>query len=205
MTLSVPEDPDEAEDGDEPEEVMVVYRPGFPLAASLKGALGRFFPGALVSFAAVVAFMGGVPQGGEFGEAVLMVLFGAAGMTAGFAAGLESLRRWLYPDAKIAGRKSFIAGLMAPVALFVVGALMAAPLGLPAILTLLFVVPLALSLLMFFAWLTPTPEPHRDQAYGEPDERPGMMLRSWPADGDSEAAVDTAVVVASSAVMEGPT
>ena len=205
MTLSVPEHPDEAEDGDEPEEVMVVYRPGFPLAASLKGALGRFFPGALVSFAAVVAFMGGVPQGGEFGEAVLMVLFGAAGMTAGFAAGLESLRRWLYPDAKIAGRKSFIAGLMAPVAVFVVGALMSGPPGIPALMALLVLVPLALSLLMFFAWLTPTPEHLRDEEYVEPDELPGMMLRSWPADGDLDAAPETAAVAASGAEVKGPT
>lgn len=183
---------------------MAVYRPGFPLAASLKGALGRFLPGALVSLAAVLSVLGGVPGGGEFMEAVLTLLVGAAGMTAGFAAGLEGLRRWLYPDAKIAGRKSFIAGLMAPVAVFVAGALMSAPVGLPAILTLLFVVPLALSLLMYFAWLTPTPEHLRDQEYVEPDELPGMMLRSWPTDADPEAAIETAVGVASVAEVKDP-
>lgn len=177
-------------DQEEAEEAMAVYLPGIPLSENLKGALGRFLPGALVGVGAVLSFTNGVPGSGEVAEALLMVLAGAAGMTAGFAAGLEGLRRWLYPDAKIAGRKSFIAGLMAPVAVFVVGILFS-PAGLPMLLTLLFLVPLVLALLMFFAWLTPTPEALRDEEYVEADELPGMMLRSWPTEGEKGMEGDT--------------
>ena len=84
------------------------------------------------------------------------------------------IRRWLYPDAQIDGRRSFIAGIMSPAAVFIVG-VFAGPLfsGLQ-LLAMLFSVALVSAVLMFFAWLSPTPDDMRSPEY----ERDAELLEN---------------------------
>src|SRR5688572_21777761 len=99
-----------------------VPKRGVSLRTVWKGVLQRFLPSA--------ALMTGVYAAFEISAApdrwITPTLFFASaliGLTAGFGLGLEMLRRWLYEDAGIAHRRSVIAGLMAPVAFFIIAVL----------------------------------------------------------------------------------
>ena len=153
---------------------LVPYQRGLPFGEIAQASVGRFLPGAVLSLATTVTLLGGVPGPGEWFEALTMILAGAGTLTLGFSAGLEALRRWLYPDAKVNGRRSFIAGVVAPVVVFIVGALLGG-LGTADLLGLLFLVPLSLAVLMFFAWLTPTPEELRGGDYEHDPELGGLL------------------------------
>ena len=144
---------------------LVPYEPGLPLETTIRASLVRFRPGSVISLAAVFAFLGMVPGPGEWLEAMAMFGAGVGALTGGFAVGLEALRRWLYPDAKVCGRRSFVAGLMAPAAFFAAGVFVGPFTSGLGLLGLMFLVALSTAVLMFFAWLTPTPEEMRDSEY----------------------------------------
>ncbi len=143
---------------------LVSYRRGVSLREIAKGALVRFLPGSLIS-------LGGLTMVFDLsmrGDAVATVgaLLGFAGaLTLGFALALLGLRRWLYPDARLGGQRSFLAGLLAPLALFVAAT---TGLGMTQLPVLLVVVGVITALGMFFAWLTPAPEAMRGDGF-EPD------------------------------------
>lgn len=142
------------------------YRPGLSFLEAKQAALSRFLPGATVSLLATIGAMGGVPSLGEWIEAGIYVLVGATTLTLGFGAGLELLRRRLYPDARISGRRSVIAGLLAPPAIFAtLGVFLGSGVGMIEMLGLFLAVPALLAVLMFFAWLTPTPEEKLDPEF----------------------------------------
>ena len=68
-------------------------------------------------------------------------------------------------DAEIEGRRSFIAGIMSSVAASIVVAVGPST---PVLLPVFFLLGLVMAVLMFFAWLTPTPERMPDRPAIEP-------------------------------------
>ncbi len=149
---------------------LVPYERGLPLGEIVQASAGRFLPGAVLSLATTFTLIGGVSGSGEWLEALTVILAGAGALTLGFSAGLEALRRWLYPDAKVNGRRSFIVGVIAPVVVFIIGTLLPGT-GYSSMalwLGALFLASLILAVLMFFAWLTPTPERMFDRPAIEP-------------------------------------
>ena len=142
-----------------------------------RGLLTRFLPASVASLFGVVA----VGSAGHLGPVVgiLGSLTGFVGL--GFAVGVLALRRWLYPDAKVAGLRSVLAGLPAPLL----------PLGFLSISTLLhlrlqlgrweFAAIFALggilaAIGMFFPWLVATPPEMRGQPGPAPEETEGKRL-----------------------------
>jgi hypothetical protein len=89
---------------------------GVPLGVAVKGTLARFLP---ASFSVMGAFS--IPAILYDPSRSLLVLgivgLEVLGLSVGFGTGLLALRRWLFPSAKIEGRRSFFAGLMSPLAL----------------------------------------------------------------------------------------
>jgi len=145
------------------ENALIPYQRGVSRGQVAKGALARFLPGTLITMIGGTAFLG-ISITGDVLTAVGGILGIAGTLTAGFGLGLLGLRRWLYPDAELGGRRSFIAGLMSPLALFI-----AATGGRGWTLTvlpfLLVLVGVILALGMYFAWLTPTPEEMRGDEF----------------------------------------
>ena len=98
-----------------PAEVISGVR-GVPLSLAARGTLTRFLP-------ASVAVMGAFSIPAIlYDPSRLLLVLGIVGLeslclTVGFGAGLLALRRWLFPSAKIEGKRSFFAGLMSPLAL----------------------------------------------------------------------------------------
>jgi hypothetical protein len=137
-----------------------------PFAATLKGALGRFLPaGVLLAFAVMAASQ-------ELGlSALVATLFFEVPLTSGYIAGIELLRRRLRGDAGIDGRKSVIAGAVAPLVLFavVVGLEGARPLG---FLLWTFLSGFVTAVLLFFPWLRTASS---DEAEPEDDSAPMMI------------------------------
>ena len=136
---------------------VVPYRRGISLREIGKGMLARFLPGSLLTIVGVGAFFG-VNISADALTAVGGLLGVSAALTAGFGLGLLGLRRWLYPDAKPDGMRSFVAGLMSPFALFITAVMTGRGWTLAQLPVLLGVVGVVMAVLMFFAWLTPTPE-----------------------------------------------
>ncbi len=137
------------------EQGLVPYRRGVSLREIVKGAFARFLPGSLVSLGGLTLLFDISTRGGGALATVGAVLGFAGALTLGFGSGLLVLRRWLYPDSRLSGQRSLLAGLFAPFALFVAAA---AGVGLAQLPVLLFVIGLITALGIFFAWLSPTPE-----------------------------------------------
>ena len=114
---------------------------------------------------ATFGLMGLIPGPGEWLEALFMLVSGIGTLAVGFGGGLEVIRRWLFPDAQIDGRRSFVAGIMAPAAVFIAGVFLGPFSSGLALLGMLFSVAMVSAVLMFFAWLTPAPEDMRDPEY----------------------------------------
>lgn len=103
-----------------PEEVrelkMIPGVRGVPLGFAARGTLARFLP-------ASASVMGGFAIPAILADPTrLPIVLGVVGLevlglNVGFGAGLLGLRRWLFPSAKIEGKRSFFAGLMSPLAL----------------------------------------------------------------------------------------
>ncbi len=133
---------------------------GLTVKETLGATLRRFLPCSLLSVGALSLLTG---AGGGY-EPLIFVLLFSGFLTLGFGLGLEGLRRWLYPQADVGGRRSVLAGLLSPLA-FLAASIIVEPLeaiiglrvgdsffyaGLPGI------AGLVLALGMFFPWLTPT-------------------------------------------------
>ncbi len=141
-------------------EVMPGKR-GLTVKETLGGTLTRFLPSSLLSVGAAWALFGvGVD---DLRDLLMLVLLFSGLLTLGFGVGLEGLRRWLYPEADVGGRRSVLAGLLSPLA-WLVASFTVEPLeaivglgvgdffyyaGLPGL------VGVVLALGMFFPWLTP--------------------------------------------------
>ena len=137
-------------------EVMPGKR-GLTMKETLGATLTRFLPTSLLSVGAVVALF---EPGIHLSEFLIPVLVFTGLITLGFGVGLEGLRRWLYPEADVSGRRSVLAGLLSPLA-WLAAFLIVEPLGAIVGLAEFFFVGLVgvvLALGMFFPWLTPTME-----------------------------------------------
>lgn len=145
---------------------VVPYERGLPLSSTVRATLTRFLPGAATSVVAGITLASGrFPD--ITAESVLVVGAVVGMLSLGYLVGLEALRRWLYPDAAVEGRRSFMAGLMAPIAAFITGVLADPAIG-TNVMGFLFLPALVIAVVMFFAWLTPTPESMRAAEYGTP-------------------------------------
>ena len=145
---------------------LMPYKRGVSLREIVKGTVARFLPGSLITVFGAVSFLGVSISGDVL--AVVGGLLGLAGaLTVGFGLGLLGLRHWLYPDAKLDGPRSFIAGLMSPLALFI-AVTMSQGWGTAQLAFGLVLVGIVMAVGMFFAWLTPTPEAMRGDGF-EPD------------------------------------
>ena len=94
---------------------LAPYRRGVSLREIATGTVARFLPGSLITMVGAVSFLG-VRISGDLLAAAGGLLGFAGALTVGFGLGLFGLRRWLYPDAKLDGARSFIAGLTSPLA-----------------------------------------------------------------------------------------
>ena len=137
------------------------YEPGIHGDEVVKATLG-FMPASVLSAAASAVLM----SGGTIQPELIFLPLMALPLGAGFGVGLGVLSRFLYPDANLNGGRSVVAGFVSPL-VFGLFMLMAQQIfdlspafGLPA----LFLAGVVSAFIMFFAWLTPTPEemrPHR--------------------------------------------
>lgn len=134
---------------------IVPYERGIRLAPALRGALLWFLPASTLSLAVVLFGLAGatLDDFSRFGSAVLQF---SGVMALGFWMGLEGMRRWLYPDAQVDGRRSFVAGLMSSFVVFILAAL-DVPVEGSGTEVVLCTTGVVLAVLMFFAWLSPTP------------------------------------------------
>ena len=101
---------------------VVPYQRGVSLREIGRGLLTKFLPGNLITIVGAGALLG-VNVSADVLTAVGGLFGVSASLTAGFGLGLLAMRRWLYPDAKLDGTRSFVAGLMSPCALFIAAVL----------------------------------------------------------------------------------
>ena len=127
----------------------------------VRSVLLRFAPASAFSLLGVVAAT--VTPGNPLGP-LMTVMGGWVGWIGlGFGMGILGMRRWLYPDAKITGLRSVLAGVLgglAPLALLRFG--IGLSFGPLTVNTVLVLVGVLMALAMFFPWLTPTPPHMRD-------------------------------------------
>ena len=149
---------------------LVPYKRGISLSKVAKGTLARFLPGSVIGMGALSII---IPPGGVGGLRLLefLLLHQVGPLAIGFGLGLVGLHRWLFPDSEVTGRRGVIAGLLSPVAMLGAGVLTQllgiVPLPQPALVS--FLVGIVMALVMFFPWLSPTPEERRADHY-EPDQ-----------------------------------
>jgi hypothetical protein len=112
--------------------------------------LTRFFPASLVGTAVLLPFYFSATSWER--EAAWLLGSFTAPAAVGFYLALVGMRRWIYPDADVRGRRSAVAGFVAPIAAFCANAVLRThPL------TLSIAVGVVVAVLLFFAWLAPTP------------------------------------------------
>ena len=164
----------ELQKSDEKATGLVPYERGISLREVTKGTLTRFLPGSVLGMGALSLI---IPPGGVGGLQLLeLVLLHQVGPLAiGFGLGLVGLHRWLFPDSEVSGRRGLLAGVLSPVAMLGAGVLTQVlgmdALAQPALVSLL--VGVTLALVMFFAWLSPTPEEKRPDRYA--GDSPGQL------------------------------
>jgi hypothetical protein len=128
----------------------------------------------LLGFLGVGAILG-LPGTDRWLSLALSLIGSAGAVTVGFGLGLTALRRWLYPDAKVDGRRSAIAGFLSPFLVFIgvtlIRGMTSAELG-----WVLVLVGVIMALGMFFAWLSPTPEGMRNPTFAEDQPREALRL-----------------------------
>ena len=115
-----------------------------------RATFARFYPASLVGAAVLLPFFfWGLPWESRAWEMLFSFTLPAA---LGFYLGLMGLRRWLYPDADVRGRRSVVAGFVSPVAAYFANAVLRTYSPMVSI-----AVGVVVAVLMFFAWLAPTP------------------------------------------------
>ena len=144
--------------------ILVPYRRGVSLREVAKGALARFLPGSLLTVIGATTLFG-IGISSDLVAAVGGVWGLAAVLTAGFGLGLLELGRWLYPDAKLDSSRSFVAGLVSPLTVFIVAAMAEWGWTAAQFPLIVLLVGVIMAVGMFFAWLTPTPEELRGHEF----------------------------------------
>lgn len=135
---------------------VATYRRGLRWPTIVRGALTRFLPGSIASSLGLFAFLNaGTPA--AWIETAGVAFAAAAALTVGFGAALTMLKQRLYPDADVGGRRSLLAGLLAPLAIFMVMGVVGG-VDLASLPWVFGAGGLAAALAIFFPWLTPTPE-----------------------------------------------
>ncbi len=124
---------------------------GLPREACVKGTLARFLPASLVVLGPFLLQPFSNPAAWP---PLLWMAVTAGSLAVGFGAGLEGLRRWLWTDAEVDGRRSAVAGLLAPLVSGIVTSGIDDPFAMAALTA---GVGVAVAVLMYFAWLTETP------------------------------------------------
>lgn len=128
---------------------------GVPRGSVLRATLGRFLPAGLFTMGSIAAYFGLQDPSAALRIAA-MLGFETVMFSVGYGLGLEGIRRWLYPDAHVTGRRSIVAGLFTPL---YAGAVSVVVQGLNLVEVGLWsgTVGIVMAVVMFFAWLTPTP------------------------------------------------
>ena len=133
-----------------------LYRRGIASDVAARGLLRRFLP----ACAGVLGTMVLVPitvEPDRTSSLLPLVTIQIAGLTVGFGLGLECLRRWLYPDANIDGRRSLVCGLASPLVLGIASFFTQGMHSLVKISAVCAVAGCSMAAVMFLAWLRPTP------------------------------------------------
>jgi hypothetical protein len=138
------------------EQGVDLYQPGLPAVSAAKATLLSFLPGSVLSLAAILLPLPGTTLSNFLGDALITLV----PLSLGFWLGIESMRRWLYPDAGLVGRRSVIAGVMSCACVAIL-LLITRGMPLAPAMASIFVIGLVVAFLMFFAWLSPTPEDQR--------------------------------------------
>lgn len=140
---------------------VVEQKRGTSLRELAKGVFTRFLPASVLSLFGVVVGTATIGSG-QLGPLVWILARWTGFVGLGFGLGLLGLGRWLYPEAKVGGLRSVLAGFLAPLlplAFLYVNALLGTGLSLrqwegAAIFVL---GGIAAALAMFFPWLSETP------------------------------------------------
>ncbi len=144
---------------------LAPYERGIDGGEVVKATLGRFMPASILGAVVSVIVMSGGSIPSELIFLPLMVL----PLGVGFGSGLGVLSRFLYPDANLNGSRSVVAGIMSPLAfgLIMLLAQQVLAVGPGFGLIALFLAGVVSAVIMFFAWLTPTPEEMRADCWIE--------------------------------------
>lgn len=138
-----------------PPTTVAPYTRGVPAEVVTRGLVGRFIPasvGIMTTFALIII----VAEPPRAGIVLSILAPQAASVIVGYGASLAVMRRWLYPDAGIAGRRSVVAGLFTPLALGIVSAFMQGA-NRPMQVAASIAAGAAMAVVMYFPWLRPTP------------------------------------------------
>jgi hypothetical protein len=139
------------------EPAVVPYRRGIAAGQILKGVVSRFLPGSILGTGGLAVVLDLSARGGSLATVGVVVAL-AGGMTVGYGLSLFGARRWLFPDASPDRHRSFLAGLLAPLATFVG---LAAGIDFAYLPGLSFAMGALVAVVLFFAWLAPTPAERR--------------------------------------------
>lgn len=134
---------------------LAPYTRGVPAEVVARGLVGRFIP-ASVGIMSAFALIPILAEPRRAGIVLSIMAMQTASIIVGYGATLAVLRRWLYPDAGIDGRRSVVAGLFSPLALGIVSVFTQGaqrPLQMSASL----VAGAAMAVVLYFPWLRPTP------------------------------------------------
>jgi hypothetical protein len=141
---------------------VLPYERGLPRTIAIRAVLRRFLPGGVL---ALSPFVGLAALQSPMNWIGLLPTFGLmlVSLTGGYGLGLELLRRSLYPDARVDERRSLVAGVCAPL-LLGIASMFTQEVGLWGMAGVGVLVGITMAVLMFFPWLTPTPESDRARA-----------------------------------------
>lgn len=137
-----------------PSAVLAPYARGVPAEVVARGLIGRFIP-ASVGIMSALALIPILTEPRRAGIVLSLMTMETACVIVGYGATLSVMRRWLYPDADINGRRSVIAGLFSPLTLGIASLFlqgrgeMIAPASILA--------GAGMAVVLFFPWLQPTP------------------------------------------------
>jgi hypothetical protein len=148
---------------------------GIQREEAVRATLTRFLPSSILSLGIGFLLLE-VPVGAETLEFIVGTLLLSGATTIGYGLGLEGLRRWLYENANVAGRRSVVAGLLSPLAVFI-GAVLFQGLGTIGGGLLFLLVGIVMALVMFFPWLTPDADADYSTSDGPVDSSDqGLLL-----------------------------
>lgn len=142
---------------------LVPYRRGIPAVQILKGTVSRFLPGSVLGTGGLAVVFDLSARGGDLAT-VGVILALAGGMTLGYGLSLFGMRRWLFPDARPDTGRSFLAGVLAPLATFVA---LAVGIDFSLLPVVAVVMGVLVALALFFAWLSPTPAERRAPGFAD--------------------------------------